>query len=245
MCNDNVGAVLRSLNNKILSISKGVRYVDKSNLVNSFEKSYQNLKEQNKEGWNPERISQSMFEISTKILQRDNVYNGSLLDLGCGDGKLTIKFAQDGYETYGIDISTIAISWAEERTKTQAIDAKFQVGSVLDLPYLSEKFNIVIDSFCFHCIIGEDRKKFLSEAFRVLTINGILIIMTKCGNPKDPNYPFDPITRCKIENGIPTRYMGLPESIVDEVKNAGFNILDYQVFNYAQDLLVINALKLL
>lgn len=219
--------------------------MDKSNFVNSFEKSYQTLKKQNKEGWNPEVISKSMFEIATKVLKRDNIYNGSLLDLGCGDGKLTIKFAQNGYETCGIDISPTAISWAEERAKTQSVDAKFQVGNALDLPYFSEKFNIVIDSFCFHCIIGKDRKKFLSEVFRVLTNNGILIIMTKCGNPKDPNYPFDPITRCKIENGIPTRYMGLPESIIDEVKNAGFNILDCQVFSYAQDLLVINALKLL
>lgn len=219
--------------------------MDKSNFLNSFEKSYQTLKKQNKEGWNPERISQSMFEIATKVLQRDNIYNGSMLDLGCGDGKLTIKFAQNGYETYGIDISPTAISWAEERAKTQSVDAKFQVGNALDLPHLSEKFNIVIDSFCFHCIIGKDRKKFLSEAFRVLINNGILIIMTKCGNPKEQNYPFDPITRCKIEDGIPTRYMGLPESIVDEVKNAGFNILDYQVFRYEQDLLVINALKLL
>lgn len=219
--------------------------MDKSNFVNSFEKSYQTLKKQNKEGWNPEVISKSMFEIATKVLKRDNIYNGSLLDLGCGDGKLTIKFAQNGYETYGIDISPTAISWAEERAETQSVDAKFQVGNALDLPYFSEKFNIVIDSFCFHCIIGKDRKKFLSEVFRVLTNNGILIIMTKCGNPKDPNYPFDPITRCKIENGMPTRYMGLSESIIDEVKNAGFNILDYQVFSYAQDLLVINALKLL
>jgi hypothetical protein len=39
--------------------------------------------------------------------------------------------------------------------------------------------------------------------------------------------------------------MALPECIVDEVKNAGFKILDYQVFSHAQDLLVINALKLL
>ena len=68
--------------------------------------------------------------------------------------------------------------------------------------------------------------------------------MTKCGDPKDANYPFDPLTRCKIENGIPTRYMGLPESITEEVKYAGFAILDYLILPYDQDLLVINAQKL-
>ena len=81
-----------------------------SSSVNFFENTYQNLKHQNKEGWNPERISQSMFEIASSILQRDNIFTGSLLDLGCGDGKLTIKFAKNGFETYGIDISPTAIT---------------------------------------------------------------------------------------------------------------------------------------
>lgn len=215
-----------------------------SSLVNCFENKYQNLKDQNKEGWNTEEISQSMFEKASNILKRDNICSGSLLDLGCGDGKLTIKFAKKGFEVYGIDISKTAVEWAEERSKAQSIATNFQVGSVLDLPYESEKFHIIIDSFCFHCIIGEDRRKFLSEAFRVLKNNGVLIIMTKCGNPKDPNYPFDPVTRCKVENGVPTRYMGLPQDIVAEIKNEGFKILDYQVFNYEQDLLVVNAVKL-
>ncbi|NSW92445.1 MAG: class I SAM-dependent methyltransferase [Firmicutes bacterium] len=216
-----------------------------SNSVNTFEETYRRLRQQNKEGWNTEKISQSMFEMTTNILKRNNIYSGSLLDLGCGDGRLTLQFAQHGFEAYGIDISPTAISWAIDRSKIQLADAKFKVGSVLDLPYKSEKFDILIDSFCFHCIIGKDRKKFLSEAFRVLKNNGVLIIMTKCGNPKDSNYPFDPITRCKVENGVPTRYWGLPENIIAEVKDGGFNILDYEIFNYEQDLLVINAIKLL
>jgi SAM-dependent methyltransferase len=211
--------------------------------VNPFERAYQGLEQENREGWNTEKISQSMFQIVSNILQRDNIWSGTLLDLGYGDGKLTIKFAQNGFEVYGIDISPTAISWATERSKAQTINTNFQVGDVLNLPFMSEKFDIIIDSFCFHCIIGKDRKKFLSEAFRVLKNNGILIIMSKCGDPKDPNYPFDPITRCKIEKGIPTRYWGLPENIVAEIKHEGFSVTDYQVFTHDQDLLVVNARK--
>jgi len=61
-----------------------------SSLVNRFENMYQSLKQQNKEGRNPEEISQSMFEKVSDILNRDNISSGSLLDLGCGDE--TIKF---------------------------------------------------------------------------------------------------------------------------------------------------------
>ncbi len=107
-----------------------------------------------------------------------------LLDLGCGYGKLTIKLEQNGFETSGIDISPTAISWANKRGKAKSVSANFQVGNVLHLPYRAEQFDSVVDSFCFHCIIGEDRKTFLSEAFRVLKSGGTLIIMTKCGDPK-------------------------------------------------------------
>lgn len=212
--------------------------------MNDFENSYRNLRQQNKDGWNTEELAQSQFKIVADILHRDNISSGILLDLGCGDGKLTIKLTQSGFETYGIDISPTAISWAIERAKAKSVTANFQVGNVLQLPYCAEQFDAVIDSFCFHCIIGEDRKTFLSEAFRVLKSGGVLIIMTKCGNPKDASYPFDPSTRCKIENGIPTRYMGLPESIIEEMKSTGFAILDYRILPYDQDLLVINARKL-
>lgn len=41
-----------------------------SSSVNCFENKYQNLKHQNKEGWNPEEISQSMFEKEGNILKR-------------------------------------------------------------------------------------------------------------------------------------------------------------------------------
>lgn len=197
----------------------------------------------NKDGWNSEELAQSQFNIVTNILHRNHISSGTLLDFGCGDGKLTIKLAQAGLKSYGIDISPTAINWAKERLQAESANAEFRVGNVLAMPYQSGTFDIAVDSFCFHCIIGENRKKFLSESLRVLKKHGNLIIMSKCGDPKSPDYPFDPVKRCKIENGIPTRYMGLPEIIVEEVKNAGFAILDYQVFTYNQDLLVINAHK--
>lgn len=53
-----------------------------SSSINCFENMYQNLKQRNKEGWNPEEISQSMFEMASNILKRDNISSGNLLDLG-------------------------------------------------------------------------------------------------------------------------------------------------------------------
>lgn len=176
--------------------------------MSDFDESYPNLKVKKKDGWNSEELAQSQFHIVTNILHRNHISSGSLLDLGCGDGKLTIKLAMAGFIASGIDISPTAINWAKDRLHTEPTSAEFLVGDVLSLPYKSAVFDVAVDSFCFHCIIGENRKKFLSESHRVLKDYGNLIIMSKCGDPKDPNYPFDPKTKCKIENGVPTRYLG-------------------------------------
>ena len=207
-----------------------------------FEERYLEKKQANKEGWNTDKLINDVYSKVMSVLNRNNVDSGRLLELGCGDGKLGVMLSKAGFKLYGIDISETAIKWAEQRNNEFSTNAHFEVGNVLDLKYEENSFDIALDSFCFHCIT-ENREKFLSEAFRVLKKDGILMIMSKCGDPKDPNYPFDPASRCKIENGVATRYWGRPESIVEEVKNAGFTVIDYQVFSYDQDLIIINAKK--
>lgn len=209
---------------------------------NYFEEKYLEKRQKSTQGWNSNKLIDDVYLKVTDVLRRDNQNDGRLLELGCGDGKLGVMLSKAGFDLYGIDISSTAIEWAKQRNADADTNAHFEVGNVLNLKHTDNSFDIVLDSFCFHCIT-ENREKFLSEAFRVLKHDGILIIMSKCGNPKDPDYPFDPVTRCKIENGVATRYWGLPESIVKEVKDSGFTIIDYQVFSYNQDLIIINAKK--
>lgn len=206
-----------------------------------FERRYRRLRQEKRDGWNAEALAQSMYDLVCDVLRRDGVDRGALLDLGCGDGKLTLRLAQSGWAVCGIDISPTAVAWARERSRALGIPADFRAGNVLDLPFRPGNFDVAVDSFCFHCIIGADRRRFLSETFRVLKRDGVLIILSKCGSPKDPDYPFDPITRCKIENGRPTRYWGLPADIVAEIRAAGFAVADSRVFPHEQDLLVVNA----
>ncbi|MBQ3100671.1 MAG: methyltransferase domain-containing protein [Clostridia bacterium] len=209
---------------------------------NYFEDRYSQKKQNNESGWNTDKLIDDVYLKVTNVLNRNKVQKGRLLELGCGDGKLSVILARSGFELYGVDISSTAIEWANQRNVKEGTTASFEVGNVLDLNFNDNTFDIALDSFCFHCIT-ENRETFLSESFRVLKKGGILIIMSKCGTPKDPDYPFDPVTRCKIENGAATRYWGEPNDIVNEVKRSGFTVIDYQVFSYDQDLIVINAKK--
>lgn len=209
---------------------------------NYFEDRYSQKKQNNESGWNTDKLIDDVYLKVMNVLNRNDIQQGRLLELGCADGKLSVKLSRTGFEVFGIDISSTAIEWGKQRNITENTNVCFETGNVLDLKYNDNTFDIALDSFCFHCIT-ENRYKFLSESFRVLKKDGVLIIMSKCGTPKDPNYPFDPVTRCKIENGIATRYWGEPNDIVNEVKHSGFTVIDYQVFSYDQDLIVINAKK--
>jgi hypothetical protein len=40
---------------------------------------------------------------------------------------------------------------------------------------------------------------------------------------------FDPTTRCVVKCGIARRYIGLAEDIVDEIRQAGFHVLHWDV----------------
>jgi hypothetical protein len=40
---------------------------------------------------------------------------------------------------------------------------------------------------------------------------------------------YDPVSRCTISKGIATRYIGLVDDIINEVKTQGFKILDWWV----------------
>ena len=161
-------------------------------------------------------------------IKSNNIQVSRLLELGCGDASLAINLAADGWEAYGIDIVPMAIEWAKEKAQTVRAEAQFQIGKAFQLPYYSETFDLVIDAACSHCIIGKDRFDFFAESYRVLRSGGLFISFCLCGDPPPTLFEFfDQDTRCLTKDGIAGRYIGLPESIVDEAKKARFQIQDW------------------
>ena len=191
-----------------------------------------------------------MLNIVDNALHRKKMKNaGKLLELGCGAGNLALALADKGFDIYGIDISPTAILWAKEKKEEKNLKAEFKVGNVLDLPYPDNFFDVIVDGHCLHCIIGKDRKLFLHNALSTLKPNGLFIVMTMCNNPTDPEIKkdFDYDSRCLIRNGIAGRYIGLAEDILEEIKDANFNILHWEI-EYAnekdpQDTIIVEATK--
>jgi trans-aconitate 2-methyltransferase len=112
---------------------------------------------------------------------RDLKGNEEILDIGCGDGKITAdvsKFVPSG-SILGVDLSTPMISWAQKQYHQQEYpNLMFQEGSFLESHPGS--FDVII-SFCAfqHC---SDQKNALKTLSRSLKPNGKLLILVPLMN---------------------------------------------------------------
>lgn len=185
-------------------------------------------------GWdNSEGTAKNITQFLNAFSHPQVPRSSKVLELGCGAGELTIALAKHYYTMTGVDISETAISWANEKAKESGMHIDFNICNVLDLSlFADDHFDIVLDSHCFHCIIGGDRQKFLSEAKRVLKKGGLFISGTMCGDFKAIT---DAENRLIIAQGFAARYIGAAESILGEIAAAGFLIFDSKILTKEND----------
>ncbi len=194
---------------------------------------YRQRRSEGKPGWD-DGGQWEAWKAEIEALMGDPAFpkSGKVLELGSGAGDVALLFAERGYQVSGIEISPTAVEWASDKAKSRNLKAEFVVGDVTNLGHWDDgAFDAVIDGHCLHCIIGEDRAKVLSEAYRVLKPGGLLYLNTMCGEPDEPEVAkdFDPESRCVVVGGVARRYLGRPEGILGEVKASGFKKERYEV----------------
>jgi len=117
----------------------------------SFEKNYM------EKSWSKEKHqSYKTVEIDKSIKDfykflKSKKISGSLLDLGCGNGKNTLFFQKKGLHSFGIDFAKSAIAICKKNAKVEKVNPQFEVASVLNFRS-REKFDVVIDCGCLHHI---------------------------------------------------------------------------------------------
>jgi tRNA (uracil-5-)-methyltransferase TRM9 len=97
-----------------------------------------------------------------------------ILDLGCGNGRLSELFKkEDNCNYFGTDFSKELIAIARKKYKNE----KFYLANALKLPFLSDQFDMVYCLSVFHHIpSSEYRIIFLKEIMRVLKPNGKVVL---------------------------------------------------------------------
>jgi len=85
------------------------------------------------------------------------------LEVGCGTGPVCCFLAGKGFRVEGMDISPTAIIIAEREARARGLKVTYSVGDVCRDDLEPQKYDLVVDGHCLHCIIsGKDRRKALS-----------------------------------------------------------------------------------
>jgi ubiquinone/menaquinone biosynthesis C-methylase UbiE/ABC-type transporter Mla subunit MlaD len=87
---------------------------------------------------------------------------GKMLDVGCGTGQLVCRLLEHGVDAYGVDAAGAPIAEANRR-----VGSRYQIGSVLHLPYEPESFDTILSIACLEHLAEADIPPALSELYRV------------------------------------------------------------------------------
>ena len=113
------------------------------------------------------------------------VETGSVLDLACGTGRLTIPLAKKGLKVFGLDASEPMLELAREKSKDFSI--KWIQGDVRDF-HLNETFDLILMAGnAFQALLSEpDQISMLDCVRRHLKPSGLFVFNTR--NPQENDF---------------------------------------------------------
>jgi 2-polyprenyl-3-methyl-5-hydroxy-6-metoxy-1,4-benzoquinol methylase len=101
---------------------------------------------------------------------------GRALDLGCGTGTNAITLARNGWRVVGVDFATEAITQARRKSREAGTQIDFRIGSVTNLNFLREPFDLILDIGCFHGLDEASREMYIQEVNRLLEEDGTWLL---------------------------------------------------------------------
>lgn len=114
-----------------------------------------------------------------------------VLEVGCATGTLSLAAKrQTGLigSVFGIDIIPGMIEVSRKKAAEAKMDVTFQLGSIDNIPFPNEKFDVVICSFMIFHMSESVRNKGIEEILRVLKPQGRLLVL-------DLALPPNPVSR--------------------------------------------------
>ncbi|MCL6260501.1 class I SAM-dependent methyltransferase [Aquiflexum sp. TKW24L] len=120
-----------------------------------------------------------------QILKRRFTKEMNILDAGCGEGRNTIYFLNEGYKLFGVDSNPIAIQMARIYAQTIQKDYdifRFQTSLIETMPFHQGAFDVVISSAVLHFATSETHFfKMVEEMMRVLKPGAIFFLRMTTG----------------------------------------------------------------
>jgi SAM-dependent methyltransferase len=96
-----------------------------------------------------------------------------ILDIGTGTGLLARRFAAQGAQVAGIDVSAEQIAMAQNAAQQEVLSIDFQVAVAEDIPHSERSFDVVTANQCW---LYFDRTRAIPQVCRVLAPTGRLLV---------------------------------------------------------------------
>ena len=140
----------------------------------------------------------------------------SVLDLGCGLGRHSLLFAEQGFKVTAVDISDYAVHQTREKADNLGLDIRTIVCDMAKLPFRENSFDCIFSYLSISHTDTEGFTKILTDIKKILKPNGEIYV-NLCSKEtwsfKDANFPkIDENTVIKTEEGPEN---GVPHFFVD------------------------------
>lgn len=127
------------------------------------------------EAYDKQRESIESIPYSYALHEYKEFKGKKVLDVGSGNGYVLSKYATEGAEVFGIDITEAGIDLCLKRFEYMGLNGNFQVADAQAIPFPDDTFDCVCSMGVLHHV--PDTQKALSEIYRVLKPGGRLIVM--------------------------------------------------------------------
>jgi SAM-dependent methyltransferase len=143
-------------------------------------------------GYDAALAGSSLFVADERFVLRHCTTPGSLIDLGCGTGRLLVCLSRRGFRVLGVDLSAEMLAVAREKARASGVAASLLHANIADLDVIEERtFDYAA---CLFSTLGmvaraDSRRRVVEHVFRVLRPGGrfVLHVHNRWFNAHDPS----------------------------------------------------------
>jgi len=101
---------------------------------------------------------------------------GKVFDLGLGEGRNSLFFAEQGFTVHGLDISDTAVSRVIERAASAGLSLTAEVGDIRDITIEPGRYSLIIADMSLHYFVMTEFREIVAGCIEGLKESGFFYL---------------------------------------------------------------------